>query len=79
MNDLTGMQSNFMFNQSQGDSHPQITRNTDPAGFKEMIREQMDAAKNNQEKMSEQFGIEKQSLELENEYLNEKINKLSHT
>jgi len=29
--------------------------------------------------MSEQFGIEKQSLELENEYLNEKINKLSHT
>lgn len=37
----------------------------------------MDHAKNNQEKLSEQYGLEKQSLELENEMLNEKIAKLT--
>jgi hypothetical protein len=44
MNDLTTMQSNNMFNYDNN-SHPQITRHTDPAGFKDMIREQMDQAK----------------------------------
>lgn len=37
----------------------------------------MDHAKNNYEKLSEQYGLEKQSLELENEMLNEKIAKLT--